>query len=320
MAVGGAIGDLGDPMKMMYMATNNVEGIQDALIGATSSLATFNKESGKFEVIGINIRKAKAMADAMGISMSELRKGAIAAAERTSAAMDMLSNGLKLDKDQTDLITNLSHMKDGKMTMEIQGDEMRKILGVKGDVKEIALESLTQTQAEQLAEYQKRESEKTPEDIIRGQATNVELITRDVHYMLKLMTVQGARTLGKGIKEFAKELGIEFDSETLSKDTKNLRNLAADKAKEAFKDVNANIDKYGKVDAAKSQGVPTPTPTPTPVDGNSESKGKTTKVEMNITSNVNEDSLRTNLTNHPTFVDELKNIFRAKGSYTDIEK
>jgi hypothetical protein len=43
-------------------------------------------------------------------------------------------------------------MKDGKMTMEIQGDEMRKILGVKGDVKEIALESLTQTQAEQLAD------------------------------------------------------------------------------------------------------------------------------------------------------------------------
>ena len=268
MSIGGAIGDLGDPMKMMYMATNNVEGIQDALIGATSSLATFNKESGKFEVIGINIRKAKAMADAMGVSMSELRKGAIAAAERTSAAMDMLSNGLKLDKDQTDLITNLSHMKDGKMTMEIQGDEMRKILGVGKDVKEIALEELTQTQAEQLAEYQKRESEKTPEDIIRGQATNVELITRDVHYMLKLITAQGARTLGKGIKEFAKEFGIEFNSETLSKDTKDLRNYAAKKTKEAFSDVNADIDKfYAKPDSVKSPGVPTPTPTPTPVSG-----------------------------------------------------
>ena len=262
MAIGGAIGDLGDPLKMMYMATNNVEGIQDALIGATSSLATFNKEGGRFEVTGINLRKVRAIADATGADFRELSKGAIAFAERASAATDMLANGLRLDKDQTDLITNLSKMKDGKMVMEIQGDEMRKILGVKGDVKEIALENLTQTQAEQLAEYQKRESEKTPEDIIRGQATNVELIARDVHYMLKLITAQSARTLGKGIKEFAKDLGIEFDSETLSKDTKNLRNDVAEKTKTTFRDVNASLESkvqgavnYGKTGLNKIMGV-----------------------------------------------------------------
>ena len=248
MAVGGAIGDLGDPMKMMYMATNNVEGIQDALIGATSSLATFNKESGKFEVIGINIRKAKAMADAMGISMSELRKGAIAAAERTSAAMDMLSNGLKLDKDQTDLITNLANMKDGKMVMEIQGDEMRKILGVGKDVKEVALENLTQTQAESLAEYQKRESEKTPEQIIRGQATNIELLTRDVNYIFRLMTVEA----GKTGKELLKTLGVSTTFDKLSTQSNEATKKAAPVIKKGGKYLR------GKLEEVNAQKVDTP--------------------------------------------------------------
>ena len=43
-ALGGAFGDFGDPIKLMYDATNNVDGLQDSLIGAAKSLATFNTE------------------------------------------------------------------------------------------------------------------------------------------------------------------------------------------------------------------------------------------------------------------------------------
>jgi hypothetical protein len=239
-AIGGAIGDLGDPLKMMYMATNNVEGIQDALIGASQSLATFNKEGGRFEVTGVNLRKAKAMADQMGISMGELTKGAIAAAERTSAATSMLSNGLKLDKDQTDLITNLSKMKDGKMVMEVQGDKMREILGVNKDVKEVALENLTQAQATQLAEYQKAESEKTPEQIIRGQATNIENSTRDINYILRLLIVQSAKTAGKGLNAIAESLGV--DIKDFSEATKKFRDEQSPKLMSGFSQANDFID------------------------------------------------------------------------------
>lgn len=243
MSIGGAIGDLGDPLKMMYMATNNVEGIQDALIGAASSLATFNKEGGRFEITGINLRKAKAMADAMGISYSELTKGAIAAAERTSAATDMLANGLKLDKDQTDLITNLAQMKDGKMVMEVQGDKMREILGLKKDVKEIALEELTQSQAESLAEYQKRESEKTPEQIIRGQATNIELMTRDINYIFRLLTVEAGKT-GKQLME---SLGVSTKFSDLSNKTQELSKSVAPEFVKGNQEVRKLIDTNLKV-------------------------------------------------------------------------
>ena len=83
MALGGAIGSLNDPMKMMYMATNNVEGFTEAISGAAASLATYNQAQGRFEVTGVNLRGAKAMADQLGMSMGELNKVAIATAERT---------------------------------------------------------------------------------------------------------------------------------------------------------------------------------------------------------------------------------------------
>jgi hypothetical protein len=314
MAIGGAIGDLGDPMKMMYMATNNVEGIQDALIGATSSLATFNKESGKFEVIGINIRKAKAMADAMGISMSEMRKGAIAAAERTSAAMDMLSNGLKLDKDQTDLITNLAHMKDGKMVMEVQGDKMREMLGLKKDVKEIALEELTQSQAESLAEYQKRESEKTPEQIIRGQATNIELMTRDINYIFRLLTVEAGKT-GKQLME---SLGVSTKFNDLANKTQELSKVVAPETVKVNQEVRKVI---------KTNLNVTPDAADIPGADNSKKEDKTTtsvdgslgysNIKISLESNVNEDRWRTDLLNHPTFTKDVVNSI-DKRDYTNV--
>lgn len=315
MSIGGAIGDLGDPLKMMYMATNNVEGIQDALIGAASSLATFNKEGGRFEVTGINLRKAKAMADAMGVSMGELTKGAIAAAERTSAATDMLANGLKLDKDQTDLITNLAHMKDGKMVMEVQGDKMREMLGLKKDVKEIALEELTQSQAESLAEYQKRESEKTPEQIIRGQATNIELMTRDINYIFRLLTVEAGKT-GKQLME---TLGVSTKFNDLANKTQELSKVAAPeivKGNQKLQNVLkknleatpeaasiSGVDNSQKEDKAKASA-----------DG---SVGKTTEFKMNITSDVPLDMITRTLTNSPTFAKNLMGALDER-EYTNV--
>jgi uncharacterized protein with FMN-binding domain len=318
-AIGGAIGDLGDPLKMMYMATNNVEGIQDALIGASQSLATFNKEGGRFEVTGINIRKANAMAKEMGISMSELTKGAVAAAERTSAATAMLSNGLKLDKDQTALISNLSHMKDGKMTMEVQGDEMRKILGVNKDVKEVALESLTQSQAESLAEYQKRESEKTPEDIIRGQATNIELVTRDVNYILRLLTVES----GKVGKSVMKSLDIDFD--VISGKSKEMREKGGDYIKGASDEITSKlkndkeIQKTAKMNSVESKTVDNSSSNANNQNSNASTGALASNTLMvNVTSAVTLDTLNKEIVRTPDFAHDIMSVLNTRGSYTQM--
>jgi hypothetical protein len=118
-AIGGAIGDFNNPLKIMYMATNNVEGLQDALIGVAGSLATYNKEQGKFELTGVNLRKARALAQELGIDYKELSNSAIASAERSAAATELMARGLDLKPEQKEFLTNISRMKGGRMVIDV---------------------------------------------------------------------------------------------------------------------------------------------------------------------------------------------------------
>jgi hypothetical protein len=172
----------------MYNATNNVEGIQDALIGAASSLATFNKEGGKFEVTGINLRKAKAMADAMGVSMEELTKSSIKSSERQSAAISLMSRGLSLDDKEKEFLTNISRMEGGKMVIDVSS-----ISKEFGGAQQIALDSLTDSQVETLKKYQSQFKEMDIKDIAREQFTTTQNIALNVSALVAM----GRLSLGK---------------------------------------------------------------------------------------------------------------------------
>lgn len=187
--IGGAFGDLNDPIKLMYMATNNVEGLQDAIIGASKSLVTFNQEQGRFQVTGANLRRAKEMADQFGMSMQELTTGAIAAMERTQAATDLMSRGLNLKPEQTEFLTNLARMEGGKMVISIP-ENLRTQLGLEGQQKNIALESLSQAQAERLIIEQDELKKKTMEDIAVEQVSLIENINRDLSFLVATARVK----------------------------------------------------------------------------------------------------------------------------------
>jgi len=202
--LGGAIGDFNDPLKLMYMATNNVEGLQDSLIGAASSLATYNAEQGRFEITGVNLRRAREMAKALGVSYDELAKGAIASAERTSAAAAMMASGLDLKDEQKEFLTNITQMKGGKMMIELNSDRIREALGVDKDTKEIALENLSQKQAETLLFYQKELQDRTPEQIVRDQANSVTNIERDLNFLAALARRSGGKAADKLYEELVK--------------------------------------------------------------------------------------------------------------------
>jgi hypothetical protein len=193
--LGGAIGDFGDPLKMMYDATNNVEGLQDALIGAAGSLATYNTEQGRFEITGVNLRRAKAMAAELGVSYTELSNGAIAAAERTSAASALMSNGLRLDDKQTEFITNLARMKDGTMTIDVSS-----ISKEFGGAQSIALDKLTESQVEILTKNQDALKEMSPEKIAKEQFTatqNMMINISEITAILKTRFAKTARAITK---------------------------------------------------------------------------------------------------------------------------
>lgn len=208
--LGGAIGDFNDPLRLMYMATNNVEGLQDALIGAAGSLATYNQEQGRFEITGVNLRRAKAMATELGMSLSDLSKTAIASAERASATGALLARGLTLDDDQKRFITNLAQMKGGEMVIELQSERLKEAFG---NVSQISLDNLDQSNAELLLKYQDEFKQLSDNDIVRNQAQSIENIKRDVNFMAAVLRIQAGRA-GQVAAEAAGLTGKDFARET----------------------------------------------------------------------------------------------------------
>jgi hypothetical protein len=164
--VGGAFGDLGDPIKLMYDATNNVESLQTSILGAARSLATYNDEQGRFEVTGINLRRAKAMADAMGISMKELTSAAVKGQVQMQALSEV--ELFDLTDDQKQFVSNLATMKGG-----VIGFDVSKEMGAKLGIKEgfLSLQNLSADQLLKVVKVQEDIAKKTPEQLIRDQYT-----------------------------------------------------------------------------------------------------------------------------------------------------
>ena len=206
--LGGAIGALGDPFQMMYMATNNVEGLQDALIGAAESLAVYSEESGRFEISGINLRRARAMAEELGMSYQDLSQMAIAAAERTSAAADLMTAGIAVDDKEKEFITNLARMgKDGKMVIEVP-PSIAQSLGLAKDQSTIALDELSQTAANAILENQKEFEKMNPKDIALEQFTQTQqlaLTVSEIAAMLKVEFANTYRGIGNDLDKYVKQ-------------------------------------------------------------------------------------------------------------------
>jgi hypothetical protein len=181
--LGGAIGDFNDPLKLMYMATNNVEGLQDALIEAAGSLATYNSEQGRFEISGINLRRAREMAKTLGIDYKELTRTAIASQERLAASTALMGKGLNLKPEDQEFLTNLSRMEGGKMIIDVP-ESLQKKLGI--DTQGKAIEDLGQTTIDALLQNREQFQKMSVEDIARDQLDNVENIRRDVAAMVQM--------------------------------------------------------------------------------------------------------------------------------------
>jgi hypothetical protein len=205
-ALGGAFGDFADPLKMMYNATNNMEGIQDSLIGAAKGLATYNQEQGKFEITGINLRRAREMATQLGISdYKQLANAAIAAQERMSATTALMSRGLKMEDKDKEFITNLSRMEGGEMKIVVPESIAEKL----GVPTQLALKDLDQKTADALIANRKEFEEMSPKDMAMKQLTETQQMVKGIEVMATWAKVQAANfakgmgeaALGKTVKE-----------------------------------------------------------------------------------------------------------------------
>jgi hypothetical protein len=203
--LGGAVGSLGDPIKMMYESTNNMEGLQDSIIDAAKGLATYNREQGRFEITGINLRRGREMASALGMTMEELGKTAVAAQERVAASTALMSRGLTMTDKDREFITNLSRMQDGEMKIVVPESLQDKL----GKQSEITLSKLTEDQKKVLLANKKAFEDMNPKDMAMAQLTETQQMVRGIEVMASWAKIQAANfargmgeaALGKDIKE-----------------------------------------------------------------------------------------------------------------------
>jgi hypothetical protein len=199
--VGGAFGDLADPIKLMYDATNNVESLQTSIIGAARSLATYNAEQGRFEVTGVNLRRAKAMGDALGMTMSEMTNMAVKGAAKFEA-MSQLDMFPSLDQEQKEFVSNLATMKDGKVGFDIPKSMVER-LGL-DNVKDgfVGLSDLSDKQIVQLQAMQKSAADEKPIDIARNQFNETtKILNVATAIYLRLMDDGRKTPLGKAASD-----------------------------------------------------------------------------------------------------------------------
>ena len=139
--LGGAIGDLGDPFKLMYMAQNDMEGLQEAVVQAAKSSVMFNKETGSFKISGTEMYRLRAQAQALGISYEELANTAVKAAKESEILSQI--RFLDIPEETKQLVANLGEIKDGQVQVKLPGTD---------DF--VKASELTKEQIKSLEEYQ----------------------------------------------------------------------------------------------------------------------------------------------------------------------
>ena len=121
--IGGAVGDLADPFKLMYMATNDLEGLQDAIVETAAAAVTFDKEKNSFVISPESRRQLRDQAEAMGMSYQELADTAVKSARRAAVFSELEFVGDMSETDKELLASMAQIGKGGTAQVKIPGIE-----------------------------------------------------------------------------------------------------------------------------------------------------------------------------------------------------
>ena len=124
--MGGEWAKLADPFQLMYMARNDMEGLTESVMKAAESAAVFVKETGEFEISGLEMHRLRKVAEQMGVSYDELAESAKKARKfsEIKSQVNFSLNASDDDKKLMEYITSKSELgKDGKATILISGEK-----------------------------------------------------------------------------------------------------------------------------------------------------------------------------------------------------
>jgi hypothetical protein len=203
--LGVAVGDLGDPLKLMNDALNDPGAIQDSLIAATKQFTYFDEKTQSFRINPQGLLTLRELGKESGLGADQLTKMALSAAD-LDKRLSTISPSLKFDKEEDrTFLANMAVKKDNDYVVQIKNDkgevELTKKLG-----------EVTETELKKLREQQER-APKTVEDIQRSQLDVLKIIDSDLKAVLAAGTygaasvrqvtsnVEGFRRISTGVSE-----------------------------------------------------------------------------------------------------------------------
>lgn len=121
--MGGEWAKLGDPMKLMFQARNDMEGLQDSVIQATAGMADFNKETGEFEFSGLELHRMRELEKITGISAENMAEMAKQKAKFSKVRGQMGGSGLSDEMMQFVEANAQFNKKSGKFEIKLEGSK-----------------------------------------------------------------------------------------------------------------------------------------------------------------------------------------------------
>lgn len=130
--LGGAIGDLGDPFKLLNMAQTDVGGLQDAMLGMAESAVIFDEETGEFDIPVAEMYRLREAAKLAGKSYEEFTQDAIKAKQRTEK-LEIFESFGRFDDKTKEMLASFSQFDGGELKVAIpaldeQGNAINKMV------------------------------------------------------------------------------------------------------------------------------------------------------------------------------------------------
>ena len=125
--LGGSVGALGDPFKLLNMAQTDMEGLQDSLVEMAAGAVSFNKESGEFDIPITQMYRLREAATLAGMNYQEFSEMAMNAAQRTEK-IKLLDQFQTVPEEQKELIASLGKIgSNGNLEITMPDGTVKKI-------------------------------------------------------------------------------------------------------------------------------------------------------------------------------------------------
>lgn len=181
--MGVAAGDLADPFRLMYLASEDVEELQKQMGKAVEKFTTFDEKSKTFKLSPNAKRDLKELETQMGVSYDTLVK-----MSQQSERLRIVGREIKLggvDEETKQFLSNIAQYDEKKGGFAVK-------LNMQGDTKLVS--EINEKDIESIREANR---ELSPKEIARASLTAVESIRNDVRAIAAstLAPVAGSRTL-----------------------------------------------------------------------------------------------------------------------------